>query len=100
MEGEAEAERIMGEQERIDAGVRRYIEQLGTPETLEQAIADRNFWVEEACRFSRNEDYYRGLVDRIGAMFGEDAHICDDGSRSQDILRAKVPGLVEQRLTH
>lgn len=71
-----------------------YIEQLGVPETLEQAIAERNAWVESAAQFSRNEDYYRGLVERIGQAIGTQAHIADDGSRSQDVLCAKVPELV------
>jgi hypothetical protein len=71
-----------------------YITQLGTPKTLEQAIAERNAWVESAAMFSRNEEYYRGLVVQIGEMFGEAAYIADDGSRSQDVLCAKVPELV------
>lgn len=71
-----------------------YIEQLGRPETLEAAIRERDMWIETAAMFSRNEDYYRGLVDEIGELFGREAHIADDGSYSQDILRAKVPELV------
>ncbi len=75
-----------------------YIEQCGTPETKEEAIRERDFWIESAAQFSRNEDYYRGLVDKIGEMLGEEAYIADDGSRSQDILRNKVPELVRARL--
>jgi hypothetical protein len=75
-----------------------YIEQLGTPETLEQAIAERNAWIESAAMFSRNEDYYRGLVYEIGEALGDEAYIADDGSRSQDVLAAKVPQLVRARL--
>lgn len=76
-----------------------YIEQLGIPETLEQAIAERNAWVESAAQFSRNEDYYRGLVQRIGIALGPEAYTADDGSISQDVLCAKVPELVEARLS-
>ncbi len=75
-----------------------YIEQCGKPETLEQAIAERNAWIESAMTFSRNEDYYRGLVEQIGRLLGSDAYIADDGSISQDILCAKVPEMVETRL--
>jgi len=89
---------MMAEQERINARVAAYIAQLPLPETLEEAIADRNFWIEEACRFSRNEDYYRGLVDQIGKILGREAYVADDGSVSQDILRDKVPELVAARL--
>jgi hypothetical protein len=71
-----------------------YIEQLGKPDTFEQAVAERDAWVETAAMFSRNEEYYRGLVVKIGEMFGDAAYIADDGSRSEDVLCAKVPALV------
>jgi hypothetical protein len=69
-----------------------YIEQLGKPETLEQAIAERDAWVETAMMFSRNE--------AIGKMLGRDAYTADDGSFSQDVLCAKVPEIVAARLVH
>ncbi len=75
-----------------------YIEQIGKPATLELATAERDAWIESAAMFSRNEGYYRGLVEQIGELFGDEAHICDDGSRSQDILCAKVPDLVRAAL--
>lgn len=53
-------------------------------------------WEEDAARHCRNEEYYRGLVQRCGKVFGAAAYECDDGkSVSQDILCAKVPELVE-----
>lgn len=55
-------------------------------------------WEKSAAQFCSGMEYYRGLVDQIGEMLGEAAHICDDGSRSEDILRAKVPELVKARL--
>ena len=51
-------------------------------------------WRETAAQAYRNVDYYRGLVVQIGDMFGEAAHLADDGSRSEDVLCAKVPQLV------
>lgn len=55
------------------------------------------FWNETAAQHARNEDYYRGLVQRCGKVFGAAAYQCDDGvSVSQDILCAKVPELVEK----
>lgn len=77
-----------------------YIPQLGKPDTLDAAIAERNAWVETAATFSLNEDYYRSLVIAIGEMLGDDAYIADDGSRSEDVLCAKVPELVASRLGH
>lgn len=83
---------------RIDRGLDSYIASMPLPETLEEAIADRDFWIREACRFSRNEDYYRWLVDQVGALLGDEVYVADDGSRPGGILRAKVPELVAARL--
>lgn len=63
---------------------------------IEEAQRYAMGWVEVACLFSKNESYYRGLLDRIGLIIGDDAFICDDGSKSQSILRAKLPALVQQ----
>lgn len=67
---------------------------MGTPETLEDAIRERNAWILSAAQFSRNEDYYRGLVVRCGEAIGAAAYIAGDGSLSQDVLCDKVPELV------
>lgn len=55
-------------------------------------------WEETAAFHYRNECYYRDLVREIGAMFGADAYISDDGSVQQDVLCAKVPELVKRLL--
>jgi len=74
-----------------------YIEQLGTPATLEEAIAQRNAWVESAAQFSRNEDYYRGLLDQIAASIGPEAWKADDGKVVDDEpVRARLPELVAE----
>lgn len=52
-------------------------------------------WEEAAKLATRNEDYYRGLMIKIGKMFGKEAYISDDGSVQIDVLCAKVPELVE-----
>jgi hypothetical protein len=75
-----------------------YIEQLGVPDTLEQAIAQRNMWVESAAMFSRNEDYYRGLLDEVAAAIGPEAWGSDDGSVQDDPVRARIPDIIRQRL--
>lgn len=51
-------------------------------------------WQESAAQHLRNEQYYAGLLDRIGALFGDDARTADDGSVGTEVLRAKVPELV------
>lgn len=60
--------------------------------------AYHNAWYDTAAQMSRNSDYYRGLVVKIGKMFGEEAYISDDGSVQDDVLCAKVPELVAARL--
>lgn len=59
---------------------------------------ERDRWMETAAQLSQGADYYRGLVVKIGLMLGDAAFIADDGSRSQDVLCAKVPEIVEARL--
>ena len=63
------------------------------PETPE-----RSPWEETAAQFCRNMEYYRGLVDRIGRAIGPEAYVADDGSVSEDVLRAKVPEIIERLL--
>jgi len=60
---------------------------------LSNCERERVCWKEDAERFCRNESYYRGLLVKIGEMFGEPAYTSDDGSIQQDVLCAKVPEL-------
>ncbi len=79
-----------------------YIEQLGRPETLEQAVAERDAWVESAAMFSRNEDYYRGLLDEIAELIGYPAawtaESGDVYSKDDGPVRAALPDLIRARL--
>lgn len=52
-----------------------------------------NVWRDTAAQFSRDRDYYRGLVVRIGEAIGDEAYIADDGTRMEDVLCEKVPDL-------
>jgi hypothetical protein len=77
-----------------------YIEQLGTPNTIEEAIAERNAWVESAAMFSKNGDYYRGLLDEIAAHIGPEAWKADNGDVVDDEpVRARLPDLVHSALS-
>lgn len=49
-------------------------------------------WKESA---SHDADFYRGIVTRIGELYGDAAKRCDDGSMSKDVLALVVPELVE-----
>jgi hypothetical protein len=63
---------------------------------LAEAVAKRiAAWMDTGAQAQRNCDYYRGLVVRCGNALGEAAKTCDDGSKSEDVLCAKVPELVE-----
>lgn len=55
-------------------------------------------WMETAAQFSRNEDFYRGIVCQIGEMFGDEAYRSDDGSLQDSVLALKVPDLVRKAL--
>ena len=64
-------------------------------EAISQSVArPLSFWYNIAAQHHRNEEYYRGLVRRIGTMLGAEAYRADDGSQSDDVLCAKVPDLV------
>lgn len=63
---------------------------------LAEAVAQRiAAWMDTAAQAQRGVDYYRGLVVRCGNALGDAAKTCDDGSKSDDVLCAKVPELVE-----
>lgn len=58
----------------------------------EQRLTDN--WYDTAAQHFRNEEYYRGLVVKIGEMLGDEAYVSDDGSKQDSVLCAKVPELV------
>ncbi len=58
------------------------------------ARAERDAWIETAKQHLRNEEFYHGIVNRIGEPFGVAARTSDDGSVQQDVLALKVPELV------
>jgi len=52
-------------------------------------------WMDTAAQYARNADYYRDLLDRCGKAIGDRAYTCDDGSRCDEVLRAKIPEIIE-----
>jgi len=85
---------------RNDAGLRedgaeKWSVASGFPHTAESSAA----WMDSAAMFSRNADFYRGIVVQIGEMFGDAAKTNDDGSLQDSVLALKVPGLVATVLT-
>ncbi len=56
-------------------------------------------WEETARHYAQGQDYYRGLLDQIGARMGPPAYTADDGSISDEVLRAKLPEVVDARIT-
>ena len=64
--------------------------------SLAEAIAKRiAAWMETAAQNQRNADYYRGLLERCGQALGDIAYLQDDGGRSEDVLCAKIPEIIE-----
>lgn len=64
---------------------------------LAEAVARRiAAWMDTAAEYARNQEYYVGLLDRAARALGPEAFTCDDGSHSEEPLRAKVPELVER----
>ena len=53
-------------------------------------------WMDAACEYAKNADYYRGLLVECGEQIGKSAYKCDDGSYSEDVLCAKIPELVKE----
>ena len=60
----------------------------------EQAEAQCAAWEQSAKEFANGMDYYRGIVIAVGEMIGEQSYICDDGTRSDSVLCAKIVELV------
>lgn len=52
-------------------------------------------WMEIAAQNQRNADYYRGLLERCGVAIGDRAYVQDDGGKSDGVLCAKIPEIVE-----
>jgi len=62
---------------------------------LVEAVAKRiALWMGTAAQNQRNTDYYRGLLEQCGKSIGDRAFIADDGSRSEDVLCAKIPEII------
>jgi hypothetical protein len=43
---------------------------LPVPDTIEEAVRQRDGWINAAAMHHRNEEYYCGLLDQIGAALG------------------------------
>lgn len=80
-------------QEQFDAIKKSNISTEEKDQRLIALVAD---WIDSAAQFSRNEEFYRGLIQKIGEGFGIAAKTCDDGGISEDVLVTKVPELVDK----
>jgi hypothetical protein len=52
---------------------------------------------EAAAMAQRNAEFYRGILEEIGAEFGDEAKTADDGTLAADIFVSKLPALVRGR---
>ena len=67
-------------------------------DAVDDIARDRDLWRDSAAQAVKNADYYRGMLIRIGDMFGAAARIADDGTDMREVLVAKVPELVASLL--
>ncbi len=83
--------------EKLEQTIATLRQALHTTATNAAALLnEKAAWENDARQAQDNTTYYRGLVIHIGQLFREAAHTQDDGGRSENILCAKVPGLVER----
>jgi len=59
-----------------------------------RAEQERDNWKHTAEQHCRNEQFYRGIIDEIGALFGDAAKTSDDGTIQDHVLALRVPELV------
>ncbi|HNB60356.1 MAG TPA: hypothetical protein PK308_08570 [Phycisphaerales bacterium] len=64
------------------------------PELAEAAARRIAAWMCTAAQHARNEEFYRGLLDRCAEHLGPDVFVSEDGSVQASPLRLKVPELV------
>ena len=55
-------------------------------------------WRDTAAQAMRDVAYYQQLLDQTGQHLVPEIFKCDDGTTSKDVLRAKVPEVVEARM--
>ena len=69
--------------------------------TLAEAVARRiAAWMDTAAMFSRNADFYRGLLDECAKHLGQEVFTADDGTVMDEPLRLKIPPAVADLVTH
>lgn len=70
--------------------------QLTTAEReRDEARREREVWEETAAMFSRNEAFYRDLIDTVARSLGAEAFTDDTGAVHDSPIRLRVPELVE-----
>jgi hypothetical protein len=62
-------------------------------EAFAKRLAD---WMDIGAQFAGSAEFYRGIVEEIGEMFGLAAKTADDGTVGDSVLALKVPGLVRE----
>lgn len=64
---------------------------------LAEAFAKKiALWMQTAAQHHRNETYYRELLVKCGKTIGDRVYMCDDGTRSEDVLCAKIPEIIAE----
>lgn len=71
---------------------------LPTPATIEDAVRERDLWINSASQAHEAAQYYRAIVIDVGRQLGPKIHFQDDGGVVDDVLCAKVVELTRERL--
>ncbi len=59
-------------------------------------VPQLNNWIDTARLCENDSSYYRKKLIEIGKMLGEEVYICDDGTKSQDVLIEKIKVVLEK----
>jgi len=57
-------------------------------------------WMQTSAQNRRNMNYYRGLLEQCGSIIGDRAFTADDGTRSENVLCAKIPEIIATDYVH
>lgn len=95
----SEDRQVLTGQAAIDADRARMADGIVAGQSIQTVEEGRLFarnWIVTAAQHAANEEYYRGLLDRIGESLGIEARTADDGSVFDVVFCAKLPELVER----
>lgn len=72
---------------------------IASPEEIwDYLVPQLNGWVEYVKQSSDGIAYYRGVLEQIGLLLGDEVYVCDDGTISDSVLIAKLVDIIKNKL--